>query len=150
MKILTLGFLVRNRQILLAMKKRGFGVGKWNGVGGKLELGETVEQGLRREVYEEIEVACGTVVLLGKVVFEGTQKEPVSVWIYAILDWEGEPRETEEMRPQWFEINQLPFDDMWPDNRNWMPLFLAGKQFNGQFRFEDDEIQDFEINEVAN
>jgi 8-oxo-dGTP pyrophosphatase MutT (NUDIX family) len=55
-KIATLLFLQRRNEILLAMKKRGFGAGRWNGVGGKVESGETIEQALVRECREEISV----------------------------------------------------------------------------------------------
>ena len=41
------------RQLLLGRKKRGFGEGKWNGFGGKLEPGETVEEAAVRELQEE-------------------------------------------------------------------------------------------------
>ena len=40
-------------EILLGMKKRGFGTGKWNGFGGKIENGESAEQGAIRELEEE-------------------------------------------------------------------------------------------------
>ncbi|MGH7234133.1 MAG: NUDIX domain-containing protein, partial [Candidatus Saccharimonadales bacterium] len=52
----TLLLLLENDRILLAMKRRGFGVGKWNGVGGKLNQGETIEQAAKRECFEEIQV----------------------------------------------------------------------------------------------
>lgn len=55
-KVTTLLFLVRDDEILLAMKKRGFGANRYNGVGGKLDPGETVEQTLVRESEEEISV----------------------------------------------------------------------------------------------
>jgi 8-oxo-dGTP pyrophosphatase MutT (NUDIX family) len=48
-KQMTLGYLVRGDEVLMAMKKRGFGVGKWNGTGGKLQPGETVEEAMIRE-----------------------------------------------------------------------------------------------------
>ena len=54
-KVLTLVLLREDNQVLLGMKKRGFGVGKWNGFGGKLEPGETVVEAAAREVKEE----CG-------------------------------------------------------------------------------------------
>ena len=47
-KVLTLAFLRRSGEILLGFKKRGFGAGRWNGFGGKVEPGETIEQGARR------------------------------------------------------------------------------------------------------
>jgi len=51
-KHLTLLFLIKEDQILLAMKKRGFGMGRFNGVGGKIEPGETIEQAMIRECQE--------------------------------------------------------------------------------------------------
>ena len=57
-KVLTLVFLRREGEVLLGMKKRGFGEGKWNGFGGKVEAGETIVEAAAREVREE----CGYVV----------------------------------------------------------------------------------------
>ncbi len=53
----TLCFLLQENSILLARKKRGFGEGKWNGAGGKVEFGETIEDAARRETNEEIGVS---------------------------------------------------------------------------------------------
>ena len=58
-KVLTLVLLREDNRVLLGMKKRGFGVGKWNGFGGKLEPGETVLEAAAREVKEE----CGFTVI---------------------------------------------------------------------------------------
>ena len=57
-KVLTLVLLREGTKVLLGMKKRGFGVGKWNGFGGKVEAGETVVEAAAREVNEE----CGLTV----------------------------------------------------------------------------------------
>lgn len=59
-KVLTLCVLVNDDRVLLGMKKRGFGVGRWNGFGGKLELHETVEEAARREIFEEVARECLT------------------------------------------------------------------------------------------
>ena len=54
MRQCTLVFVFNpKKQILLAMKKRGFGEGKWNGAGGKVETGETIIQAASRELGEE-------------------------------------------------------------------------------------------------
>ena len=53
MKIVTLVFVHDNQKVLLGYKKRGFGAGRWNGFGGKVETGETLEQAARRELKEE-------------------------------------------------------------------------------------------------
>lgn len=66
----TLLFLRRGDELLLAMKKRGFGKGKWNGVGGKLEAGETLEQALIRETVEETGVRPTAWQAVGKFTFD--------------------------------------------------------------------------------
>ena len=50
-------------------------------------------------------------------------------------NFKGKPIESEEMKPQWFHINEIPFKKMWPDDRHWMPLFLSGKKFRRKFLF---------------
>jgi hypothetical protein len=47
-KLLTLVLVTRPNQVLLGMKKRGFGQGKWNGFGGKVEKGETILEAAQR------------------------------------------------------------------------------------------------------
>ena len=54
-KKLTLCIIHQHPRVLLGMKKRGFGMGRWNGFGGKVEAGETIEDATRREVGEENE-----------------------------------------------------------------------------------------------
>ena len=53
--------------------------------------------------------------------------------LFHISKFKGEPKETEEMKPAWFHIDELPFSQMWPDDVHWMPLFLGGKKFKGKF-----------------
>ena len=48
-----------------------------------------------------------------------------------------EPKETEEMQPQWFAVEDIPYQKMWADDRYWYPLLLAGKKFEGDFYFEN-------------
>ena len=63
--------------------------------------------------------------------------------------YEGEPVETEEMRPQWFDTECIPYDEMWADDRHWLPLvLLKNKKINGRFHFDDDSLilkQDVQI-----
>jgi len=149
-KVLNLGLIIRGDKILLGLKKRGFGEGRWNGFGGKLKENETIEQSLIREVQEEsgLEVINPEKVAVIEFEFEG-KEEILEVHYYKILYFDGEPIETEEMLPKWFNIHELPFDKMWPDDKYWMPLFLKNKKFTGKFWFKDmNTIKDFDLNLV--
>lgn len=139
----TLLFLRRDDEILLAMKKRGFGAGKWNGVGGKLEPGETIEQALIRETEEEIGVTPTKYRPVAELDFvqDAETDDPWHMYVYAYLcdAWKGEPSETEEMAPQWFSLNDIPYADMWQDDAYWLPQVLSGETVTGRFTFDEND-----------
>lgn len=141
-KVCTLLFLRRGDEILLAMKKRGFGAGRYNGVGGKIEPEETIEQALARETREEIGVVPMNYWQVAEHDFvkESTDK-PFHMYVHAYFcdEWQGEPTETEEMLPKWFNITEIPYDEMWADDSLWLPQVLAGEKVYGEFTFNEDD-----------
>lgn len=82
-KQLTLTIIYQHPRVLLAMKKRGFGAGRWNGFGGKVEPGETLEQAAKREIMEEGGIVVHKLEKTGKIDFEfdGTP-EILEVYIF--------------------------------------------------------------------
>jgi len=150
-KLLTLGFVLEKNKILLGMKKKGLGEGRWNGFGGKVEAGETIEEGMKREFFEECGLEVKKVEPVGKIEFSWETKPTVlEVHFFKVIEYNGEPKESEEMKPQWFEISKIPFEKMWKDDPYWMPLFLAGKKFKGKFLFnEKDEVIKHELKETT-
>ena len=137
-KILTLCIVQKGDKVLLGMKKRGFGQGKWNGFGGKLKEGEGLVDAMKREVQEEAGISLQEFEEQGVLEFEFLgNPEILEMHIFKALEFEGEPKETEEMQPRWFSIREIPFDFMWPDDKYWFPLFLEGKRFKGKFLFKD-------------
>ncbi len=154
MQAVTLCLLVKENKILLATKKRGFGVGKLNGIGGKVEKGETIELAAAREVREEIGVVVDPAKMekVGNVEFYFKDKPEwdQKMHVFLVKDWEGEPKESEEMAPRWYSHNEIPFDAMWSDDKHWLPAVLAGKKVEGKFYFvnEGAKIDDYDIREV--
>lgn len=141
----TLCFLVKGkpvREVLLGMKKTGFGAGKYNGFGGKVQPGETVEEATIREMIEE----SGVVVTKDDLEFGGeleflfpkTPDIDHNVRVYLAKSWEGQPVETDEMKPKWFEISKIPFEQMWQDDIYWLPKVLKGEKVSAKVIFEDD------------
>ncbi|KZT52509.1 hypothetical protein CALCODRAFT_502226 [Calocera cornea HHB12733] len=148
LKQYTLVFPVtEDGKICLGMKKRGFGAGRYNGFGGKVEPGETVFEAAKRELHEEANIVATKMPHCGRIRF-AFEDSPVlmDVFVYRVEAWEGDPSETEEMLPAWHtslppsdpsmpQLPQIPFDDMWPDDDLWFPLFLAKKSFVGRVDF---------------
>lgn len=137
----TLCLLKKDNQILLAMKKRGFGEGKYNGVGGKLEDNETPEQAMIRETKEEIDVIPTKYEKVGLISFDEfykNEKIRLVFHLYMTYEWEGNPTETEEMKPEWFDIDKIPYDNMFTDDKYWLPLVLEGKKIKAYFDFDEE------------
>lgn len=149
-KQLTLCVVYEHPRILLGMKKRGFGTGRWNGFGGKLKEGETVEEAAKRELTEEAFISAEELEKRGLVEFEFVgNPEILQVHIFNVKKFSGLPKESEEMRPQWFDINEIPYDSMWPDDKHWLPLFLHNKKFKGKVLFDkNDSIISHEFLEI--
>ncbi len=141
MKTLTLALLFRDDKILLAMKKRKFGVGKWNGYGGKLEESEEPIDGILREIKEEsnliIEKDLCKEIGMMDFYFDDKEEWDQRVIIYRIDDFVGEPEETEEMMPKWFLLNEIPYKEMWKGDDKWIPYVIANKKFKGEVHFSE-------------
>ncbi|KAJ6640475.1 hypothetical protein lerEdw1_013705 [Lerista edwardsae] len=149
-RVFTLVLVLQPQHVLLGMKKRGFGAGRWNGFGGKLLPGETVEQAARRELQEESGLTVDTLQKMGRITFEFVgNTELMEVHIFRADSFQGNPAESDEMRPQWFNLDQVPFKNLWPDDIYWFPLLLQKKQFLGYFKFQgQDTILDYTLEEV--
>ncbi|KAK3725005.1 hypothetical protein QZH41_017485, partial [Actinostola sp. cb2023] len=95
-KILTLVLVHNTTKVLLGMKKRGFGVGRWNGFGGKVEANETIMEGAKRELQEECCLHAKSLAEVGILLFEFVG-DPVilEVHVFRTEEYQGEPTETE-------------------------------------------------------
>jgi 8-oxo-dGTP diphosphatase len=145
MKPATLCFVFRGdpyQSILLGYKKRGFGQGKWDGFGGKPHADESLVQAAVRELNEEcgLLAAAADLIPMGVLIFNFPSKPEwgQEVHVFVARSWRGEPVESEEMRPQWFDLHHIPFEEMWDDSHIWLPHTLLGERIKGSFTMDQD------------
>lgn len=133
----TVVLLTKDSEVLLGYKKTGFGKRKYLGIGGKVEPGETIEQAAVREVEEEVSVIKPVLKAQGDLTFLFPEKPAWSqqVHVFVSKEWQGEPVESQEIRPEWFSHNQLPLDNMWDDARYWLERIITGEKLRGEFVF---------------
>ncbi len=146
----TLCFIREENRLLLIRKKRGIGAGKINGPGGKVDPGESPLAAAIRETQEEVGVTPVDPQLRGELRFHFSAGFTLHCLIFLAGAHEGEPHETEEAAPFWCSVDALPYDEMWADDRVWLPLLLADKHFGGSVMVHGDESGAHEIAVIGN
>lgn len=144
-EIATLMFIVRGDEVLLIRKKRGLGAGKINGPGGRMEDGETPEECAVRETNEELLINPLNVRAAGELFFHAEDMPRIHGHVFVATDFEGEPTETDEAVPHWFHIDELPFAEMWDDDRLWLKPVLEGATVKGYFTFVEETMLDHDV-----
>lgn len=145
----TLCEIIKDGKILLKKANRGVSKGKWNGLGGKIENNEDILENLFREVREEAGIIIKNPKYHGKLIFFQGSKENVFgiVYLFSANDFVGEIKESDEGELRWFSLNEIPFNEMWEDDKIWLPLLLEGKNFSAEFLFDEEmkSIIDYKI-----
>jgi 8-oxo-dGTP diphosphatase len=129
-------------QVLLGLKKTGFGLGKWVGLGGHIEEGEKPEAAAVREVCEEssLVVPADSLQHVAHIEFRFPVRpswdQTADVFMTSVF--QGQPEESDEVAPKWFAESELPLEMMWDDAKYWLPLVLAGEHVDVLIIFADD------------
>jgi 8-oxo-dGTP diphosphatase len=137
--------------VLLGLKKRDFGAGRYTGFGGKIESGETPARAAVRELWEETRVNVEQADLepMGQLtfLFPAQPSWSQTVHVFVTERWRGGPLESDEMLPAWFAVDGLPLDQMWQDGAHWLPPILSGQRILGRFvfRMDNETIDTVEI-----
>lgn len=125
-------------KVLLGLKKEGKPpiVGKYTVFGGHKRPTETEVDGMKREFTEESKLEAKEWKMVGFLrwfLHEGKIWKLVSSPIYIITSFEGKEGETNEMKPKWFNIDEIPYLETWADTKIWMPVILSGFKVKGDF-----------------
>jgi ADP-ribose pyrophosphatase YjhB (NUDIX family) len=135
-------FVIRGGEALLIRKKRGLGAGKISAPGGRIEPDESPEEAAVREAREELGITAEPPRRRGFLRFQFVDGYSLSCHVLSSDGCAGEARETDEAIPLWTPLDAIPFDEMWADDRLWIPLMLAGRPFDGRFVFDGDAMLD--------
>jgi 8-oxo-dGTP diphosphatase len=128
------------QEVLLGLKKTGFGTGRIVALGGKLEPGETPARAAVREVGEEsgLLVRESDLDFLGEVTwdFPANPGWNMRAWIYAADRFAGDAVPSDEITPQWYPASDPPWDGMWEDAGHWLPRVLAREAFTADITLD--------------
>ena len=142
----TLIFCFNQNQVLLIRKKRGLGEGKINAPGGRLEPGESSRAAAIRECQEEVGLTPMSPMFIGDHRFQFSNGYSMHVFVYRCESATGELIETAESIPLWFDLQAIPYSEMWADDVLWVPLLLQGTPFQGKYIFHGDDMIAHELN----
>lgn len=127
-------------EVLIGLKKTGFGAGLINSPGGKLEPGETPAQAAARELTEEtgMTVDLADLVPAADIVFrfpDVPEWPDLRLHGFTATTFTGEPQETAEIAATWTPERDIPYNQMWEDTQLWLPKALAGEFVTMDFTY---------------
>jgi 8-oxo-dGTP diphosphatase len=128
----------RGNELLLLLKSSGrFGAGFWNAPGGKIEIGEAPEEAAKREVREETGLEAKKIDRVGELEFYFGIAKKVPDWtavVFLCTEFEGELVKSDEGELKWFDRDAIPYDQMWADDKYWLPGLIENYGRNGEKR----------------
>lgn len=145
MILATLCYLQRHGQTLMIHRiKRSDDIhlGKWNGLGGKFEPGESPEECVIREVREESGLELRHPHLSGLLIFPSFKGDDWYVFVFTANEFSGELHENDEGFLEWIPDDRLESLPLWPSDHFFLPWIRQGNFFSAKFMYEGDEMKD--------
>ena len=119
--------------------------GKWNGLGGKFEPGESPEECVRREVLEESGLLIRSPKLHGLLVFPGFKGQDWYVFVFTAREFSGKLIDSPEGRLEWIPDEKLTSLHLWASDRVFLPWLEKELFFSAKFFYAGDQLQGHEV-----
>ena len=149
MKVSTLCYIKQNNQTLMLhriKKKNDIHKNKWNGLGGKLEPGESPEECVKREVFEESGLIIESPNLHGVITFP--KFDGIDDWIvfvYTANNFEGNLIDCDEGKLDWVSDDQLLNLNLWEGDKIFIPWLTQDKFFSAKFIYEKKKLINYDV-----
>ncbi|MFH0734927.1 MAG: 8-oxo-dGTP diphosphatase [bacterium] len=150
MKLATLCYVIKDNKTLMIhriKKQNDFHEGKWNGLGGKLELKETPEECVIREIEEESGLLLTNPKMHGFItfpLFDG--KDDWYVFLFTAKEFTGELIDSPEGRLEWIDNNKLFELNLWDGDKIFIEWLFQDKFFSAKFNYIDGKFIDYSVN----
>lgn len=146
MKLTTLAYLRQDGKTLMLQKAKGYQKGKWNGLGGKFEPGESPEDCLKREVYEESGLTVTAATLKGFISFPDFDgQDDWYTFVYVVTGFTGELQDSAEGRLAWIADDDLLTLNIWEGDRIFLPWLAKPGLFSAKFVYKNGQFQRHEV-----
>jgi 8-oxo-dGTP diphosphatase len=119
--------------------------GKWNGLGGKFEAGETPEECVVREVFEESGLSIRDPKLCGLLMFPNFKGNDWYVFVFTGEDFSGELIDSPEGRLEWVPDEKVFDLNLWESDHIFMPWIREGKFFSAKFDYEGEKMRGYDV-----
>lgn len=148
MILATLCYVKRDRKTLMVYRNKKLNdihEGKWNGLGGKFEAGESPEDCVCREVEEESGLVIQNPRLHGLVMFPGFKGHDWYVFVFTATEFKGEIIDSPEGRLEWIDDAKLLALNLWPSDLIFLPWLEQKRFFSAKFIYEGEEFKRYEV-----
>lgn len=152
MKLATLCYVINKQNTATLMiyrnkKKNDYHEGKWNGLGGKFDPGETPEECAVREIKEESGLNVKSIIMKGFItfpLFDG--KDDWYVFIFTTNDFTGTMIDSPEGKLEWIANDKLLELNLWEGDTIFIPWLFQDKFFSAKFNYKDGKYLDYKVN----
>ena len=152
MKLATLCYITNKKtdstlMIHRVKKENDYHLGKWNGLGGKFEQGESPEECAIREIKEESGLTVNNITMKGFItfpMFDG--KEDWYVFLFVSDKYEGKLIDSKEGNLAWIPNEKLMEINLWDGDKIFIPWLFKDKFFSAKFNYKNGEFIDYEVN----